>query len=91
MGWRYDDQFGNGGHDWAMAGMMIFWVIAIALVVWLVVRASDRRVMVGGHSAHQNPVVSTGENSPKAILDRRLANGDINPEQYLEAKNLLGL
>ena len=85
MGWRYDDQFGNGGHDWAMAGMMIFWVVAIALVIWFVVRASDRRVMVGSHSAHQTPVVSTGENSPKAILDRN----DTHLDTFREAQHIL--
>jgi len=75
MGW------GSGWNDtnWAMmGGMMVFWVAVIAIGIWLVIRLTDRR-------GEQLPSVE----SPRAILDRRFASGEINADQYAEARRLL--
>ncbi len=78
-----------------MAGMGIFWIVVIGVVIWLVVRLSDRRPEHhsehhGGHNM-QRPEAPLGENSPRAILDKRLVNGEIDAEKYAEIKKLLEL
>ncbi len=94
MGWGNEhDQF-NQGHGWLMAGMGIFWLIAIALVIVLIVRISDhnppRRAHRGPHGAERAfaPAGPRVE-SAREIIDRRLANGEMSGEQYAEARRLL--
>jgi len=75
MGWGWG---WNDANWWMMGGMMFFWIAIIAIGIWLVIRLTDRH----------------GENfpkteSPRAILDRRFASGEINAEQYAEARRLL--
>ncbi len=95
MLWGYDDQFHQNNHGWLMAGMGIFWLIVIAVVIWLVVRLSDRRPghHPGHHGEHamKHPDAHLAENSPRALLDRRLVNGEIDSEKYAEIKKLLEL
>ncbi len=61
-----------------MGGMMVFWIAVIAIGIWLVIRLTDRP---GEHLPKTE--------SPRAILDRRLASGELNAEQYAEARRLL--
>jgi uncharacterized membrane protein len=91
MMWGYDDQFHQANHGWLMLGMGIFWLVVIAVVIWLVVRLTERRP--GHHGGHpmQHPDAHLGENSPRAILDKRLVNGEIDAEKYADIKKLLEL
>lgn len=75
MGWGWNDA---GTNWWWMGGMMFFWVAVIAFGIWLVIRLTDRR-------GEQLPKTE----SPRSILDRRLANGEVTAEQYAEARRLL--
>ena len=73
MGW-----YGNGwGSGLGMLVMLLVWGGLIALGVWAVAR------MTRGEAPR--PPVET----PRQILDRRLASGDIDAEQYAEARHLL--
>lgn len=76
-GWGWNDA-GNGAGWWMMGGMMVFWIAVIAIGIWLVIRLTDRP---GEHLPKTE--------SPRAILDRRLASGELNAEQYAEARRLL--
>lgn len=78
MDWGWNDAGTNGWNWWMMGGMMFFWIAVIALGIWFVIRLTDRR----------EPQVPKTE-SPRAILDRRFAAGEINAEQYAEARRLL--
>jgi len=78
MGW-----YGNGmsGGGWVFMGL--FWIALIALVVWLVLRllpskdaTSSTRATSGRIPAAPRP------ESPFEILDRRLAQGDIDAPTY---------
>jgi len=89
MMWGYDDQFHQANHGWLMLGMGIFWVAVIGIVIWLVVRISDRRPDHHGEHQMVQPEVRRDENSPRAILDRRLVNGEIDAEKYAEIRKLL--
>lgn len=73
---------GNGwdaGGWWAMGFMMVFWIAAIALGIWAIVRFTS------------GPTSSTAVSaeSARAILDRRFANGEIDATAYAEARRLL--
>jgi putative membrane protein len=62
---------GMGSVGWL--GMGLFWLILLGLIIWLVVR------LLPGSGGE--PTRSTGE-SPLDILDRRLANGEIDMQTW---------
>ncbi|MGH3738323.1 MAG: SHOCT domain-containing protein [Micromonosporaceae bacterium] len=66
-------EFGYGGF-WMML-MPLLWILLIGLAVWAVIR----------FTGSPTPGAPRGE-SPQEILDRRLANGEIEPGQYDEAR-----
>ena len=69
MGW-----YGRGGMgSLGWLGMGVFWLILLGLVIWLVVR-----LLPGSGSGTTR---SLGE-SALEILDRRLANGEIDLEPW---------
>ena len=69
MGW-----YGGGGTgSLGWLGMGGFWLVLIGLIIWLVVR-----LLPGSGSATTR---NTGE-SALEILDRRLANGQIDVEPW---------
>lgn len=60
-------------HGWGMGGVVLWWIIGIALValiVWTVAR-------LGGGSAHP-----PRSESPEETLKSRFARGEIDEEQY---------
>jgi putative membrane protein len=72
------------GHDgswmngFGMLFMVLVWGGLIALGVWAVVRTT-----------RGNPVGHTSAESPRQILDRRFASGEIDAEQYASARRAL--
>lgn len=75
MDW-YDGNWGQA--TWMMLMMFVFWGGLIALSFWLVsrlTRSEDR---------------PAAPESPRQILDRRLASGEIDTEEYAEARRALG-
>jgi len=73
---------GNGWNDggwWAMGFMMVFWIALIGLGIWAIVRFTS-----GSSSS-----TAVSAESPRAILDRRFANGEIDATGYAEARRLL--
>lgn len=74
FGWN--DGWNGSGNNWFfMGGMMIFWIAVVAVGIWLVLRVTDR-------DRKETKSIDT----PKAILDRRLASGEISAEQHAEAR-----
>ena len=85
MMWGYDNNLSGSYQGWFMVAMMVFWVAVIFVAVLLVIRMSGHR-----HDNHMGDHQRYGE-SPRSILDRRLANGEITADQYKEAKGHLGI
>ena len=76
MGW-YTNDWGASG----LVGLLVMvavWVSVIALVVWVIVRLTrpDRSL-------------SPTMDSARAILDRRLAAGDMTTEEYIATRKVL--
>lgn len=71
MWWGFDHGGGLMG-----IGMLLVWLVPIALLLWLFARfASDRR------SSDKPP------RSPREILDVRYARGEIDREEYLARRD----
>ena len=72
----------NDGGGWmngyGMLFMVLVWGALIALGVWAVARTT-----------RGNPVAHTSAESPRQILDRRFASGEIDAEQYAAARRVL--
>ncbi len=76
----------DGAWGWAMGAFMILAAIAVlALVVWLV------RSTTASHShPHAGlPGAAPAGETPWQILDRRLASGEITPEEHRERAAIL--
>ena len=81
--WGYMDRMHNGSGAWG-AGMGILFLVFIGLAIWLVVRLAR-------HNKVATPLISAPhKETPKDILDRRFANGEITADEYKTAKDLLG-
>jgi putative membrane protein len=77
MGW-YDG--GWNGSGWlVMSLMMVFWVGVVAFAVWAFFRLTR-----GGERTFATPV-----ESPRSVLDRRFAAGEIDSEQYAQTRRIL--
>lgn len=67
---------GWGGMGWGgMIGMVLFWVVLIAAIVWAVSRLLPGRHVSGGQAG-------SGQERPEDILDRRYARGEIDLDTY---------
>ena len=79
MGW-FQDGFGwNGSNWWGMSIMMVFWIALIGLAIWAVVR----------YTQDSGKSESVSLESPRVILDRRFAAGEIDAEAYADARRRL--
>ncbi len=76
-GWGDHMDWGGGWWIVMVVGMVLFWGLAILGAVWLV------RELVGrGGSLGRKP-------NALELLDRRLAEGTISPEDYRERRKIL--
>ncbi|MFV0458339.1 MAG: SHOCT domain-containing protein [Actinomycetales bacterium] len=68
--------FGMGGWMWlaVLVGVAAFWGVIVLLL----------RELIRGPQRSQTP-----PEPPLAVLDRRLANGEISVEEYLQARRAL--
>ena len=77
-GLKMMDWYDNGGMNGSwMIFMGIFWVIIIALGIWFVTRLTQRDKK------------SENKETPRQILDRRLASGEIDASDYATARRLI--
>lgn len=72
-------------HHWAGLGfvMPLLWLLFLAFVVWIVVRALQRGTVPGLSAAGRTT------ESPEEILDRRFASGEIDAEAHAAARQHL--
>jgi putative membrane protein len=76
MGW-----YGGGWDGGWMVVMMLAWVAVLGFGVWAVVALTRTR---------QSPTAPpSGRESAVDLLDRRLAAGEITPDEYLAVRSVL--
>lgn len=72
------------GYGWGMGYgwifMLVFWALLIAAVVWAVSRLAPRSDRDEGFGPRETPL---------EVLQRRLANGEVSPEEYLRIRDEL--
>lgn len=76
-----DSYWGMGAFGWLM--MVLVWVVLVVAIVWAL-----RELRTGGDRQPSEPPEPRAED-PFAILDRRLASGEIDPEAYDELRDKL--
>ena len=79
MPFGYQYRIGDGGIWIGMILSWIFWILVVALVVVLVVRLL--RTQEGGWRGPASGPMG-GPDSAEEILHRRLANGEIDVDEY---------
>ncbi len=79
MGW-----YGGGMTGFAWMGMGLFWLVLLGLIVWLVLRLLPGRAQAAPPAppAPMSTPPTTGVEPALAILDQRLAAGEIDVETY---------
>ncbi len=76
----------DGAWGWAMGAFMILAAVAVvALVVWLVRSTATSHTHPHSGASSAGP----GSETPVQILDRRLAHGEITPEEHRERAAIL--
>jgi len=73
-GSQYMDPSGMSWMGWMVGGSIVFWVAIIALAVFAITRLAPRREH-GGDAL--------------AVLDQRLARGEIDADEYRSRRGLL--
>ena len=75
----WGNHMGTGGWIFSILGTLIIIGLIVALIVWAVSPRGDR----GGSAI-------TTEESPREILDRRLASGQLTADRYEQLRATLG-
>lgn len=77
----WGDHMSTGAWIFSILATLIFLALIVALILWLVGATSS--------SSGGSRPGDSGE-SPKEILDRRLASGELSVEQYQQLSDTLG-
>lgn len=85
MGW-----YGGGMSGFAWMGMGLFWLALLGLIVWLVIRLLPGKSEVP-HVATADTAAPAGSVATPAlaILDERLASGEVDVETYRAIRAVL--
>ncbi len=78
---------GMGAGGWVL--MSLFWVSLLAVAAWAIARIVPSRSREAPAPAHSTPLPHQTAEEPVAILDRRLAAGEIDVETYDQLRSKL--
>jgi putative membrane protein len=86
---HWDGGWGVG--NWLLMGfgMLLFWALVVAGIVWLVHYTSTRPV-TGGHGVPLDKPTGPVRPSARDILDERYARGEISDDEYRTRRDTLG-
>lgn len=83
---------GWGVGDWLLMGfgMLLFWVVLVALVVWVVRGTHTPRVSGYGGGVRMDRPAEPTRPTAREVLDERYARGEIGDEEYRSRRDALG-
>ena len=92
MMWDHDDYWYHGASagGWLMFGGMILVTAAVVLLVVYLVRQTTHPAGTDAGAAQPAPALRPAPETPREILKRRYANGEIEREDYLQRLSDLG-
>jgi putative membrane protein len=78
------------GADWMLMGfgMLLFWALVVAGIVWAVRSTSGSAARRDGVSLHKP--APPARSSAHDILDERYARGELSDDEYRQRRDLLG-
>jgi putative membrane protein len=84
----WDSGWSGADWVWMSVGMLVFWTLVVAGVVWLLrtLRPPANR-NAPGQDRHTRPGADSSK--ARAILDERYARGELDDEQYRTRRDLL--
>ncbi|HEY5514713.1 MAG TPA: hypothetical protein VIK12_00730 [Pengzhenrongella sp.] len=77
MGW-----YGGGMTGFAWMGMGLFWLVLLGLIVWLVLRLLPGKAPAAPPAGPTSASTASAAEPALAILDQRLAAGEVDVETY---------
>lgn len=86
---NWDGGWGVG--NWLLMGfgMLLFWALVVAGIVWLVRFTSSNRTAPGGQGESLDKPAGPPAPSAQDILDERYARGEISDEEYRTRRDTL--
>ena len=82
MMWNGNGHWGSG--DWATLALIVIAVIAVIVAIVFLVRYLSRTSGDTASTAAVPPAAASRPESPKDILKRRYAAGEIDRDEYLQ-------
>lgn len=81
---------GWGVGNWLVMGfgMLLFWALVVAGIVWLVRYTSNRPTTVA-HAVQMHKPAGAARPSAQDVLDERYARGEIGDEEYRTRRDTL--
>ena len=93
MGW-YDHGSAVGWGGWLLMTLLMiaFWtaVVAGVIALWRAGHRQDRPVQDRGATGPAGPQGPAAPADPRQLLDERFARGEIEPDDYVRRRDLLG-
>jgi putative membrane protein len=86
---HWDGGWGLGNWLVMGVGMLAFWVLVVAGIVWLFRYTSSNRAVPGWPGAPADRSATPARPSAQAILDERYARGEISDEEYRTRRDTL--
>jgi putative membrane protein len=83
MMWDGNGHWGSGG-GWVMLVLIIVFVVAVIVAIVFLVRYLSRAPSGTSSLSATPPASTSGAESPKDILKRRYAAGEIDRDEYLQ-------
>jgi putative membrane protein len=83
MMWDGNGNWGSGG-GWVMLALIVVVVIAVIVAIVFLVRYLGQTHGGMSSMAAASPASTSGPESPKDILKRRYAAGEIDRDEYLQ-------
>ncbi|MEP7180136.1 MAG: SHOCT domain-containing protein [Pseudonocardiales bacterium] len=86
---HWDDGWGVGNWLLMGVGMLLFWTLVVAGIIWLVRSAAKERRTSDAGSVSMDKSAVLPAPTARDVLDERYARGEINDDEYRARRDAL--